>query len=68
MAEWVAILLHVLAIPGSNLNLTTGYYDRFVVVFLGYSTCRIVPDFGWYLFPFTSFPFHYHLALYNVSL
>jgi len=68
MAEWVALLLHMLAIPGSDLNLITSYYDRFVVVFLSYTTCSIVPDIGWYLFPFTSFPVHYHLALYSVSL
>jgi hypothetical protein len=39
MVEWLALLLRIREVPGSNLGPETGYPDRFFVVFLSpYST------------------------------
>jgi hypothetical protein len=34
MAEWLARLLHILEVLGSNLSLEASYPDRFLVVIL----------------------------------
>jgi hypothetical protein len=34
VVEWLALLLHIREVPGSNLSLKTGSSDRFFVDFL----------------------------------
>jgi hypothetical protein len=49
-SEWLAFLLRIREVPGSNLGPETGYPDRLFVVFLG---------------PFTQMPGYYHKLVHD---